>query len=44
MKGNRIRFDLEKNTNQTTIESYRNILQTEVNNLDMLNKSYTKIY
>ena len=43
-KGNRIRFDLENLNNQTTIESYRNILQTELNNLDMLNKSPTTIY
>ena len=44
MKGNRIRFDLEKLNNQIIIESYRNILQTELKNLDMLNKSPTMIY
>ena len=36
-KGNIILFDLEKLNNQTTIESYRNILHTELNNPDILN-------
>ena len=44
MKGNRIRFDLEKLNNQITIESYINILQTELNNIDILNKGTTMIY
>ena len=43
-KGNIIRFYLEKLNNKTTIESYRNILQAELSNLDMVNKSPTIIY
>ena len=37
-KGNRNRFYLEKLNNLTTIESYRNIMQTELNNLDKIIK------
>ena len=39
-----MRFDLEKLNNQTTIVSYKNIMKSELNNLDMLNKSPTTIY